>query len=152
MLGGRAAERRGAAPAPIAFDRQRSPRRVQRLALARSDGVAEIADLYGRALFDLVMMSPSVPAWPSWRPPLRSQLLARLAQTGVPLWTAGEDLFAMHFLHPIRSVACLLDFEAHPRLLLARAAAFAERMRARCVVVRSGVGGAVAGAVGRPGM
>lgn len=128
------AGRDGAATAPLRFDLDAAPRRVQRLALDGSDAALAIASLSARRSFDLVM-APAA-AGPALlrlgRASFRTRLLAR---AGVPLWTAGRGLPALHFHRPLRTVACLLDFDADPAPLLHRAGAFARRMQARLHVL-----------------
>lgn len=124
----------GAPPVPLAFDLETAPRRIQRLALDEADAAAAIAGLAARRSFDLVM-APAA-AGPALlrlgRASFRTRLLAR---AGVPLWTAGRGLPSMHFHRPLRTVACLLDFDADPAPLLHRAGAFAQRMQARLHVL-----------------
>lgn len=119
-------------PAPIVFDPDAAPRRIQRLELEEPDAASAIAGLSRQHGIDLVMAPAAPRAW--WRrtPSFRSRLLAR---TNVPLWTAGHTLPAMHFHRPLRTIACLLDFEVDPGPLLQRAAAFARRMQARLHVL-----------------
>lgn len=119
---------------PLHFEPEAAPRRVQRLTLEGRDVATAIAALSSRHPFDLVM-APASPG-PAWlrlgRASVRTRLLAR---SGVPLWTAGRGLAATHFQRPLRTVACLLDFDADPAPLLHRAGAFARRMQARLHVL-----------------
>ena len=119
-------------PAPIVFDPDAAPRRIQRLELEEPDAATAIAGLSRQYLFDLVMAPAAGTSW--WRRArsFRSRLLTR---SNVPLWTAGHAVTAMHFHRPLRTIACLLDFEVDPGPLLQRAAAFARRMQARLHVL-----------------
>ena len=119
-------------PAPIVFDPDAAPRRIQRLELEEPDAATAIAGLSRQYRFDLVMAPAAGTSW--WRRArsFRSRLLTR---SNVPLWTAGHAVTAMHFHRPLRTIACLLDFEVDPGPLLQRAAAFARRMQARLHVL-----------------
>ncbi|MBM3773503.1 MAG: hypothetical protein FJW27_19890 [Acidimicrobiia bacterium] len=117
---------------PLAFDAERSPRRIQRLAFDRPDAIAQVC---ARQAFDLVMTPSADASWRPWRRSFRSRLLPLLSRAAVPVWTAGYRLPALHFHRPIRTVACLLDFGTHPKLVLARAASFARHLGARLHVL-----------------
>lgn len=121
-------------PDPIDFELYATPRRLQRRELAGRDAAATLARLCSDEPFDLVLAPARRPAvaWPRLRRSFRQSLL-RLA--GTPVWTMGHGVPGRHFQRPIRSVACLLDFEANPERLLQRAAAFARRMDARLHVL-----------------
>ena len=119
-------------PAPIVFDPDAAPRRIQRLELEEPDAATAIAELSREHRFDLVM-APAVGA--SWWRRARSFRSRLLTRTHVPLWTAGQAVTAMHFHRPLRTIGCLLDFEVDPGPLLQRAAAFARRMHARLHVL-----------------
>lgn len=119
-------------PAPIVFDPDAAPRRIQRLELEEPDAATAIAELSRQHGIDLVMAPAAPRVWWHRTPSFRRRLLAR---TDVPLWTAGHSLPAMHFHRSLRTIACLLDFEVDPGPLLQRAAAFARRMQARLHVL-----------------
>jgi len=121
-------------PRPFAFDPAATPRRLQRLELRGPDAAAAIASLCDARSFDLVLAPASAGSGPLRA--LRSSFRARLlARTGLPVWTAGPGLPPLHFHRPMRTVACLLDFDRDPEPLLQRAAAFARRMDARLHVL-----------------
>lgn len=126
--------RGGDTPRPLTFDHAAAPRRLQRLELPGANAAAAIADLCGRRPFDLVLApgSPGNAPWRALRPSFRARLLSRI---DVPVWTIGRDLPSLHFHRPLRTVACLLDFDTDPEPLLQRAAAFARRMDARLHVL-----------------
>jgi len=123
----------GPAPPPFTFELGATPRRQQRLELHAPDAAVAVAALCERWPFDLVLApSPAAGFWRGWRPSLRARLVARAS---LPVWTAGPALPARHFHRPLRTVACLLDFDRDPEPLLQRAAAFARRMEARLHVL-----------------
>lgn len=117
---------------PFAFEAERSPRRVQRLAVDRPGAIAHVC---AQQAFDLVMTPSAETSWLPARSSFRSRLLSLLSRAAVPVWTAGHRLPTLHFQRPIRTVACLLDFETHPKLVLARAASFARHIGARLHVL-----------------
>jgi len=124
------ASRHGAAGAPggFDFDVRATPRRIQRREVAGPDAAGALARLCADEPFDLVLAPAGrdgIP-WPLRRS-LRERLLRRAA---TPVWTAGPDVSGRHFDRPLRSVACLLDFDASPERLLQRAGAFARRLDA----------------------
>jgi|694.fasta_scaffold48155_2 hypothetical protein len=123
-----------APPVPFDFELHAAPRRLQRRELAGPDAARTLARLCADEPFDLVLAPTRRQgvAWPRLRGSFRERLL-RLSAT--PLWTAGPGVPGRHFHRPIRSVACLLDFDANPERLLQRAAAFARRMDARLHVL-----------------
>lgn len=124
----------GEAPRPLTFEHGAGPRRLQRLELPGSNAAGAIADLCGQRTYDLVLApgSSSSAPWRALRPSFRARLLSRI---DVPVWTIGRDLPSLHFHRPLRTVACLLDFDTDPEPLLQRAAAFARRMDARLHVL-----------------
>lgn len=122
-----------AAPGPIAFPTQAAPGRTQRLELAGPDAALAVADLCAELPFDLVVAPPGRPQ--PWSPFRRSFRARLLELTATPVWSAGPDVSGRHFERPLRTVACLIDFQVDPEPLLQRAAAFARRMDARLHVL-----------------
>jgi Universal stress protein family len=123
-----------AAPVHFEFALDAAPRRVQRREMWGGDAAGAVSRLCAEQPFDLVL-APARRAgagWPLWRRSFRGQLL-RLS--GTPVWTAGRSVPGRHFQRPLRSVACLLDFDVDPEPLVQRAAAFARRMGARLHVL-----------------
>ncbi len=121
-------------PAPLPFALDAAPRRIQRREVPGSDPARALARLCAEEPFDLVL-APAGRAgtsWPQWRGSLRSRLL-RFSNT--PVWTVGPGVPGRHFERPLRTVACLVDFDVNPEGLLQRAAAFARRMDARLHVL-----------------
>lgn len=106
----------------------------ERMLLESGDPVAAVTELCRQGHVDLVM-APS-----SGRQGVQG-LLGRsfraqlLGQCAVPLWTAGGQVSAATLGHPLRTVACLVDFDDAPAGFLRLAAAFAERFQARLRVL-----------------
>lgn len=123
-----------ATPRPMAFPADAAPRRTQRLELAGPDAARSVAALCAEQPFDLVL-APGETRPRAWRPFRRSFRSHLLDLAGTPVWTAGRDVSGRHFQRPLRTVACLIDFEGDSEPLLQRAAAFARRMEARLHVL-----------------
>lgn len=105
-----------------------------RVLLTGDEPAGLVADLCQQQQFDLVM-SPA-----SGRSGLHALLAGSfraqlLKQCEVPLWTAGSHVGVSSFGRPLRTVACLVDFDDSPAGLLRLARAFAERFQARLRVL-----------------
>lgn len=107
---------------------------IERLLVQDDGAVTAVAELCRTEQFDLVM-APS-----SGRSSVhgllagsfRAQLLQRCC---VPLWTVGDRLASSHFVGPLRTVACLVDFDDSPAGFIRLASAFADRVSARLRVL-----------------
>lgn len=108
--------------------------RCHRVSLASDDPATAITELSASEHFDLILAPASdrLGLHSLFTPSLRAKLLQRSA---VPLWTAGRCLDRMSFQHPIRTVACLIDFETESKTYLKTVVAFAARYQARIRVV-----------------
>lgn len=107
---------------------------ARRLLLEDSDPARLVGELCERTHYDLIV-SPSVDRW-ELRNVLKGSFRAQvLKQCAVPLWTAGSCLGASNFTHPIRTVACLIDFDRDAEAFLRLVSAFALRIRARIRVL-----------------
>lgn len=123
-----------AAPQPLPFPADAAPCRTQRRELTGTNPAQAVADLCTEVPFDLVLTAPAA-QFGNWRPFRRSFRSRLLDLAGTPVWTAGPGVSSRHFQRPLRTVACLVDFEADPEPLLQRAAAFARRVDARLHVL-----------------
>lgn len=108
-------------------------RACERVLAVSDDPAGTVASMCRAEKYDLVM----APA--SERVGLRrlGQLVQRsfrarlLASCPVPLWTAAGCLPAADFARPLRTVACLVDFDDDPAPFLLLVSAFARRVGAR---------------------
>lgn len=101
----------------------------RRILVEGDDAAGAIAEVSRESRFDLVMTPASsrTGMWGWLSRSFRARLMRRL---DVPLWTAGWRLPTLNFRRPIRTVACLVDFDDAPERLLQHAAAFASRFDA----------------------
>jgi hypothetical protein len=108
--------------------------RCHRVALTSSDPAAALTELATSERFDLVMAPASdrLGLHSLLAPSLRAKLLK---QGTAPLWTAGRCLDRASFHHPIRTIACLIDFDAGNETYIPAVVAFAERFQARVRVL-----------------
>jgi hypothetical protein len=93
-----------------------------------------IADLCRQGRFDLVVAPASDRLYVSslLTPSFRVRLMQRC---GVPLWTAGDCLPTLDFGRPIRTVACLVDFDGAAETFLSHVTAFTRRFDAHLQVL-----------------
>ena len=104
----------------------------RRLMLDADDGPGAVSALCRQDRFDLVMAPAS--ERPAVRRLLTRSFRARLLrQCDVPLWTAGDAVASRDFDHPIRTVACLMDFDTDRVAFVRLVADFARRFHARTV-------------------
>lgn len=102
----------------------------ERVLTVSDDPAATVADMCRAEKFDLVMAPASDRM--GLRGLMRRSFRARLLATcPVPLWTAAGCLPSTDFARPLRTVACLVDFDDAPAPFLLLVSAFASRVGAR---------------------
>jgi nucleotide-binding universal stress UspA family protein len=108
--------------------------RCHRVLLNSDDPATALNELSSSERFDLIMAPASdrLGLHSLFAPSLRARLLK---QSTVPLWTAGRCLDRRSFQQPIRTVACLIDFDADTQNYIAAVVAFAARYQARVRVL-----------------
>lgn len=107
---------------------------ARRLLLEDDNPAGVIGELCARTQYDLIV-SPAFDRLEMGRI-LSASFRARLLRDcAVPLWTAGRCLASANFTRPIRTVACLLDFDQDAETFLRIVTAFASRIRARIRVL-----------------
>lgn len=101
-----------------------------RVLVEAGDPVDAIAELCDKGCFDLVV-APASDRLGVHRFVKASTRAKLLKHCCAPMWTAGTCLDRVNFKAPIRTIACLLDFDQDNGGYLPLAAAFAARLGAR---------------------
>lgn len=107
---------------------------ARRLLLEDERPADVVAELCQRTHYDLVV-SPAFERLEMrhlFSPSFRARFLR---QSQVPLWTAGSCLASANFTRPVKTVACVLDFDQDAESFLRLVTAFATRIRARIRVL-----------------